>query len=86
MAKHKRKSHRRSSKKTTRRARHCPPGTPVQCKIKEGNGTPVLYCGKMRPIELRAGKGGRFAAVGRKGTKKGPRAPKVGSALYPFAS
>lgn len=73
MAKHKRKSH-----KKTRRARRSSggscQGTPVKCSIKEGDGKVVLYCGKMRPILLKAGKGGRFVPVKRGG--KGGAIPK----------
>jgi len=70
MAKHKRKSGKRKTTHRAKRSGGACRGTPVKCVIKEGDGKPVLYCGKMRPILLKAGRNGSFTPIFKARPKK----------------
>lgn len=84
MAKKTKRTKKRSTKKTTRRAKRtgggCK-GTVIKCVIKEGDGKPVLYCGKMRPILLKAGRNGNFTPI----TKARPKKAKFSARTDPMA-
>ncbi len=92
MAKH-RKSRKHTKRTHRRRSASSCAGTPIRCKVKQGNGEIVLDCGMHRPILLKAGRGGKLApmlnprtAARRAGERAARKQKKMIDTLMPFPS